>query len=119
MNSMYIQKVKVGRYRVHEGDNAKNIAVKLYGDVHKSSKILVANPAGWEPGDIIDIPGFSGVEVYVGQGEQFTRLFKRSHGNAVPAKAAKESFFRWNGRQELQKGEIVFFVDLMRKSHGY
>lgn len=113
------EKLTMGQYRVQEGDTANSIAVKLYGDVHRAPEITAENGTDWDEGDIIEIPGFTGFELIVNEGEQFTRLYARAFGNTVAAGSAKDEFFKWNGRAELHSGDTAFFVDVRRKSYGY
>lgn len=114
-----VVKSTTGRYVVQEGDTSSRIANKLYADVRKAPTILHANPHGWEPGDVIDVPGFTGFLLTVQPGEQFTRLYRRAFSSVNAAANAKEEFFKWNGRWAVEPGDDVFFVDLMKKSWGY
>lgn len=114
-----INKVKVGRYRVQEGDTSASIAKKLYGDVHKAPQIMNANGYDWGEGDIIDVPGFTGFTLVSQKGEQFTRLYRRAFSTTTAAAQAKDNFFKWNGQAEIPTGTEVFFVDRMKKSWGY
>jgi hypothetical protein len=113
-------KVDVGKYTVREGDTPSDIAHLLYGSRHKVKAILDANPgAEFAPGDVIDVPDFTGVVLVARAGEQFPSLFRRAFNNPAATQAAMVEFFKWNGTQTVSEGGEVFFVDMRRKTYGY
>jgi len=112
-------KVLTGRYRVQEGDTSSSIAAKLYNDVRKAPDIMKANGYGWEAGDLIEVPGFTGVLVTSRKGEQFTSLHRRLFATLTPTAGSQAEFFKWNGKSALREGDEVFFVDSKTKCGGY
>jgi hypothetical protein len=115
-----VEKSDIGKYTVQTGDDASLIAAKVYGDRHQVRKVLDANPtSSYEVGDVIDIPGFTGILVTARTGEQFPSLHRRAFNNPAASAGALPEFRKWNGVKEVQPGRIVFFVDMRRKSYAY
>jgi hypothetical protein len=114
-----METVSVGRYTVREGDSALSIAQRVYGDRHLVRRLLDANPEGFSPGNVIDVPGFVGTVMVAGEDEQFPTLFRRAYNNPASMHSAKVEFEKWNGTTVVNEGDQVFFVDLRAKSYGY
>lgn len=114
-----MEHIDYGLYRLLEGETATDVALKVYGDVHKVRRILEANPGEWAAGDRIKVPGFTGTLVIARAGEQFPTLHRRVLNNPAATQAVKDAYFKWNGRLEVQEGDEVFFQDLRRVSYGY
>lgn len=112
--------VDVGRYTVRSADSPMEISQRLYGDRHKVKKLLLANPTStFQPGEVIDVPEFTGVVLVAEEGDQFPTLFRRAFKNPAAMQSAKVEFMKWNGTTMVEEGDSVFFVDLRKKTYGY
>jgi len=100
-----VEKATEGLYRVQGLESAQDVARTVYGDVHKSTALLRANPYEWDVGDLIKVPGRPGrVEIWR-EDETVGELIKRMFPNQ-PVHIYLYRLAQWNGRAK--PGDVVF-----------
>jgi hypothetical protein len=107
-----VTKVDHGQFLLNDGDDARTVAYKVYGDGNKYQVLLSANPEDWEVLEHVKIPNKKGRVTTVEPNDSFGDLIRRMFPGQ-PQSIYVAPFFKWNGGVDhyLLEGDEVFIPE--------
>jgi hypothetical protein len=104
-----VLKVDEGLYLLCPDDTPSSVARRLYGDVHKVSVLLTANPENWDDLDRIVVPNKKGRVTSLHANESPHDVIRRMFPEQ-PYSIYLQPYFIWNGGEfaYLGEGDVVF-----------
>lgn len=104
-----IEHVNEGLYLLNPGDTASVVARRVYGDVHKSTVLLQANPVDWDTLERVVVPHKKGRVTTLEAAESPADVIKRMFPNQ-PVHLYTLQYSIWNGGDDgwLREGDLIF-----------